>query len=152
MDKALRENIIRDVTKKLEELGIDVYLILTSEGSDPVTHFIPGVGTVGAGAFAFTKDGKRYALSTKIDAQDIEESGLFDQVVRYDSFERALKELMGSLSPRVIALNQSMDDPRCDGLTVGRRRWLTAAMSEGLKYQIVGSDCFLPELFARYGS
>ena len=151
MDKALRENIIRDMTKKLEELGIDVYLILTSEGSDPITRFIPGVGTVGAGAFAFTKEGKRYALSTKIDAQDIEESGLFDQVIRYDSFERALKELMDSLSPRVIALNQSMDDPRCDGLTVGRRRWLTAAMPEGT-YQTVGSDCFLPELFAQYGS
>jgi len=150
MNKALRENVIRDVTERLRELGIDVYLILTSEGSDPVTRFIPGVGTVGAGAFAFTKEGKRYALSTKIDAQDIEESGLFDRVVRYDSFERALKELMQALSPRVIALNQSMDDPRCDGLTVGRRRWLTAAMPDGLEYQTVGSDRFLPELFARY--
>lgn len=150
MDKALRENIIRDVTEKLDELGIDVYLILTSEGSDPITSFIPGVGTVGAGAFAFTRAGERYALSTKIDAQDIVESGLFQHTVQYDQFERALKDLMATLSPGVIALNQSMEDPRCDGLTVGRRRWLTAAMPEGAEYTVVSSDRFLPELFERY--
>jgi hypothetical protein len=73
-------------------------------------------------------------------------------VVKYDSFERALAELMHSISPRVIALNMSMDDPRCDGLTVGRSRWLIAAMPEGLEYETVGSDRFLPELFARYGA
>jgi hypothetical protein len=152
MDRALRDSIIRDVTARLREMGVDCYLILTSEGSDPVTKFIPGVGTVGAGAFAFTKEGKRYALSTKIDAQDIEESGLFDSVVKYDSFERALKELMRAISPRVIALNQSMGDPRCDGLTVGRRRWLSVAMPEGMEYQTVSSDRFLPALFDRYGT
>jgi len=152
MDKVLRDSIIREVTQKLDELDIDVYLILTSEGSDPITSFIPGVGTVGAGAFAFTREGKRYALSTKIDAQDIAESGLFDQVIKYDSFEQALKDLMQTLTPRVIALNQSMDYPRCDGLTIGRRRWLTAAMSESHSYQTVSSELFLPELFAQYGA
>jgi hypothetical protein len=151
MDKALRGQIIKDVTAQLAALGIDVYLILTSEGSDPVTSFIPGVGTVGAGAFAFTREGKRYALSTKIDAQDIQESGLFDQVIRYDAFEQSLAELMHTLCPRVIALNQSMHDPRCDGLTVGRRRWLDTAMPEGAPYAVVSSDQFLPELFKRYG-
>lgn len=152
MNKALHDGIIRDVTQKLDELNIDVYLILTSEGSDPVTAFIPGVGTVGAGAFAFTRSGKRYALSTKIDAQDIAESGLFDEVVRYDSFEDALGQLMAKLSPKVIALNQSMDDPRCDGLTVGRRQWLADAMPKGAEWTAVSSDGFLPELFERYGA
>ncbi len=150
MDTALRGKIIRDVTEKLDALGIDVYLILTSEGSDPITSFIPGVGTVGAGAFAFTRTGKRYALSTKIDAQDIRECGLFDCVITYDSFAQSLGELMVELSPKVIALNQSMEDPRCDGLTVGRRRWLFAAMPESADYSIISSDLFLPELFTRY--
>lgn len=152
MDKAQKEQLIQDVTEKLDKLAIDVYLILTSEGSDPITPFFPGVGTVGAGAFAFTRDGRRYALSTKIDAQDIVESGLFQNVVKYDHFEQALKELMQTLNPKVIALNQSMDDPRCDGLTVGRRRWLAAAMPQGAAYTTVSSDLFLPELFARYGA
>lgn len=71
MDKAQKEQIIQDVTVKLDELNIDVYLILTSEGSDPITPFFPGVGTVSAGAFAFTRDGRRYALSTKIDARTL---------------------------------------------------------------------------------
>ena len=151
MDKALREKIIRDATQELDRLGIDVYLILTSEGSDPITSFLPGVGTVGAGAFAFTRTGKRYALSTKIDAQDIAESGLFDEVIRYDSFADALAQLMAKLAPKVIALNQSMNDPRCDGLTVGRKQWLTDAMPAGAEWTTVSADSFLPKLFARYG-
>ena len=152
MDKERSDKVIRDVTQRLNQLGIDVYLILTSEGSDPITAFIPGVGTVGAGAFAFTKEGKRYALSTRIDAQDIVESGLFDETVQYDHFETALRDLMHRLAPSVIALNQSMDDPRCDGLTMGRRLWLDAAMPKEASYRTVSSETFLPELFARYGA
>ena len=152
MDKERRDKVIRDVTERLDQLGIDVYLILTSEGSDPVTAFIPGVGTVGAGAFAFTKEGKRYALSTRIDAQDIIESGLFDEAIQYDHFETALRELMHRLAPSVIALNQSMDEPRCDGLTMGRRLWLDAAMPKDSIYRTVSSETFLPELFSRYGA
>ena len=114
--------------------------------------FIPGVGTVGAGAFAFTK--RRESVTRcppKSTRRTFEESGLFDS--RRSSMiplrTSARSELMHASSrPKVIALNQSMDDPRCDGLTVGRRRWLTVAMPEGMpNIQTVSADRFLPALF-----
>lgn len=40
--------VIHDVTEKLKELDIDLFLIITSEGSDKMTRFIPGVDTVGS--------------------------------------------------------------------------------------------------------
>ena len=40
--------VIHDVTEKLKELDIDLYLIITSEGSDKMTRFIPGVDNVGS--------------------------------------------------------------------------------------------------------
>lgn len=33
--------VIHDVTEKLKELDIDLFLIITSEGSDKMTRFIP---------------------------------------------------------------------------------------------------------------
>lgn len=41
--------VIGDVIAKLNELDIDLFLIITSEGSDRMTRFIPGVDTVGSG-------------------------------------------------------------------------------------------------------
>ena len=82
--------VIHDVTEKLIELDIDLFLIITSEGSDKMTRFIPGVDTVGSGAFFFTKEGKRYGVASAIDAQDVEESGLFDEVIRYQDYDLSL--------------------------------------------------------------
>ena len=47
-DYSYHKKVIEDVTVKLNELGIDLYLIITAEGCDPMTSFIPGVDTVGS--------------------------------------------------------------------------------------------------------
>ena len=49
-DYSYHKKIIEDVTEKLKELDIDLYLIITAEGCDPMTSLIPGVDTVGSGA------------------------------------------------------------------------------------------------------
>ena len=58
-DYSYHKKVIDDVITKLNESDIDLYLIITAEGCDPMTEFIPGVDTVGSSAFLFTKDGKR---------------------------------------------------------------------------------------------
>lgn len=84
-DYSYHKKVIDDVITKLDESDIDLYLIITAEGCDPMTEFIPGVDTVGSSAFLFTKDGKKLATASSIDAQDVEESGLFDEVRRRNS-------------------------------------------------------------------
>lgn len=39
---------------RMKELGIDLYLIITGEGADPIPGTCFGVDTVGSSAYAFT--------------------------------------------------------------------------------------------------
>lgn len=138
--------VIHDVTEKLKELDIDLYLIITSEGSDKMTRFIPGVDTVGSGAFFFTKEGKRYGVASTIDAQDVEESGLFDEVVRYQDYESAVAGLLERLNPKRVALDFSETDAECDGLTLGRYEHYKSHIKGQMEYTEVSSDLFIPQV------
>ena len=140
--------VIHDVTEKLKELDIDLYLIITSEGSDKMTRFIPGVDTVGSGAFFFTKEGKRYGVASTIDAQDVEESGLFDEVIRYQDYESAVAGLLERLNPKRVALDFSETDAECDGLTLGRYEHYKSHIKGQMEYTEVSSDLFIPQVKA----
>lgn len=140
--------VIHDVTEKLKQLDIDLYLIITSEGSDKMTRFIPGVDTVGSGAFFFTKEGKRYGVASTIDAQDVEESGLFDEVVRYQDYESAVAGLLERLNPKRVALDFSETDAECDELTLGRYEHYKSHIKGQMEYTEVSSDLFIPQVKA----
>ena len=140
--------VIHDVTEKLKELDIDLYLIITSEGSDKMTRFIPGVDTVGSGAYFLTKEGKRYGVASTIDAQDVEESGLFDEVVRYQDYESAVAGLLERLNPKRVALDFSETDAECDGLTLGRYEHYKSHIKGQMEYTEVSSDLFIPQVKA----
>lgn len=142
-DYSYHKKVIDDVTAKLEELDIDLYLIITAEGCDPMTSFIPGVDTVGSSAFLFTKDGKKLATASSIDAQDVEESGLFDQVIHYENYEETLAEMVKSLAPKKIALDYSEEVPFCDGLTMGKYKKFKESTGD-YEFQICSADLFIP--------
>jgi hypothetical protein len=88
-DYSFHKKVIDDVIVKLNELDIDLYLIITAEGCDPMTSFIPGVDTVGAGASMFAKNGQKIATASKIDAQDTEESEVLEEEVREEIFDES---------------------------------------------------------------
>ncbi len=146
-DYSYHKKVIDDVIAKLNELDIDLYLIITAEGCDPMTSFIPGVDTVGNSAFLFTKDGKKLATASSIDAQDVEESGLFDEVVRYNVYDDTLAELVKSVSPKKIALDYSETVPFCDGLTMGKFEKFLASM-DGANFETCSADLFIPAVMA----
>jgi Xaa-Pro aminopeptidase len=133
--------------KYLTESQVDAWLIYTSEGSDPCLPLIPGVNTVGPGVFLFTQNKGCYAVCSSIDAQDIEESEVFDEVIKHEvSLENSLKELMRKLSLKKIALNYSLEEPLADGLTTGRYRWLMRVLGEFQDIEFVSSEPFLTRL------
>ena len=128
----------------LRELDIDIWLILASEGSDPCIPLMTGIGTVGPGIFIITKEGKKLALCSSIDAQDLEESQLFDKVYKHTgSLENLVVEIVRNLSPRKIALNISVEEHLADGLTAGRYRWLKNNLKEVFHGEFVSSEPFL---------
>jgi Xaa-Pro aminopeptidase len=146
MDYSVNREKMEQAVEALHKHGIDLWLILTSEGSDPCLPLVTGVKTVGPGAFLITAQGGMFAVCSSIDAQDIEESGLFTSVIKYkDGLADTLKDLVVSLDPKRIALNYSTEEHLCDGLTLGRYRWLLEAM-EDFKGEFGSSETFLTEL------
>ncbi|MDR1530991.1 MAG: hypothetical protein LBS62_02190 [Clostridiales bacterium] len=143
MDKDYHAKVISNVLAKLEDLDIDLYIILTSEGSDPATAFIPGVDTVGSGAFLFQRGGRKIGVASAIDAQDIAESGLFDEVVRYKDYDAEVADLVLGMAPRRVAMNFSRDVPFCDGLTMGRLSRFVESLGGKLPFETVSSDLFV---------
>lgn len=146
-DYSYHKKVINDVIAKLGELDIDLYLIITAEGSDPMTEFIPGVDTVGSSAYLFTKDGKKFATASKIDAQDVEESELFDQVVRYENYTEELAEMVKALHPKKIALDYSENVAFCDGLTMGKYQKFVDSMGD-YTFETCSADLFIPAVQA----
>lgn len=112
----------------LKEHELDVWIIYTSEGSDPCIPLVTGVGTVGPGVFMITASGQKVAMCSPIDAQDIEESELFDRVIRSTDLAADLADYIRQINPSTIALNYSKEEHLADGLTVGRHRWLMKAL------------------------
>ena len=142
-DYSYHEKVINDVIAKLNELDIDLYLIITAEGCDPMTSFIPGVDTVGAGAFLFAKNGQNLATVSSIDALDTEESGLFDVVIRYKDFEETVADMVLRFNPKRIALDYSENVPFCDGLTMGKYEKFLASL-KGYQLETCSADLFIP--------
>ncbi|MDG0811437.1 M24 family metallopeptidase [Cohnella rhizosphaerae] len=146
MDYSVNREKMEQASGALREREIDMWLILTSEGSDPCLPLVTGVRTVGPGAFLILADGRRYALCSAIDAQDIEESGLFDEVYKYaQGLDDTLRETVLRLAPSRIALNYSAGEHLCDGLTLGRYRWLMETLKH-FEGEFISSEPFLTEL------
>lgn len=107
----------------LHALDIDVWLIFVRESGalhDPALDLVIGAGVVGHAAFVITRTGERIALVAEIDR-----GGLSGAVPHFDvraykgGIGESLRALLGSLAPRRIAINESVDDPTADGLTHG---------------------------------
>lgn len=137
----LHEEKIKQAITYLNEYDLDSWLIFSSEGSDAAVNLMTGLKTVGNTFFIFTREGKKYAVASIIDAQESENSGLFDEVFKYsNNADEVLNALMMRLNPRHIALNYSQSDHLCDGLTRGKYLWLSEKLDKSLVSRFVSSE------------
>ena len=138
---------LQQASEYLRDNNIDLWLIFASAGSDPAVKLLTGLKTVGRTAFLITKENKKYAVCSIIDAQESEESGLFDQVYKYqNNLPEVLKQLIEQLNPNKIAINYSVDDNLCDGLTMGRYRWLKKNLGLEICKKFVSSEKILQKI------
>ncbi|QVK19817.1 aminopeptidase P family protein [Mycoplasmatota bacterium] len=136
-----------DQTKKyLKENDIDCWLIKTKEGSDPCMSLIFGFTVVGEAIMIITQR-KTYSIVSIIDAQDSEECGLFDEVIKYgkEGIKEHLINLLSQIKPKKIAINYSKDSHLSDGLTVGSYRNLMDMVGSE-SYEFISSEMFLQRL------
>ncbi len=107
----------------LQELGVDAWLILVREtamGGDPSLELMAPFDLTWESALLLSARGDRIAIVGRFDAQPVEESGLFDEVVGYDAgIGPALRDALARLDPAHVAINYSSSDVAADGLSHG---------------------------------
>lgn len=107
----------------LQERDADLWMTFVRETSlapDPSLDLILGMDMVWQSAFIVTKDGRLIAIVGKHDAENVEATGGYTQIVPYvQGIRDALVETLLDINPRTIALNYSVDDVAADGLGHG---------------------------------
>jgi Xaa-Pro aminopeptidase len=147
--RCIAEAKLAQATQYLEKSNTDLWIIYSSEGSDPAVNLLFGMETVGRTFFLLTRQGKRYVIATVIDAQEYEDSGLFDEVIKYQGEPAmVLNKLVNRINPNQIALNYSLDDHLCDGLTVGRYRYIEKALGQPVSVPFISSEPVLSRIRA----
>src|SRR5579875_462912 len=129
---------LEQATNILAEQDIDLWLTFareTSETPDPALNLILGQGVTWQSAFLVTRDGKRIAIVGGPDGGLIKETSLYEEVKTYDEgIGPVLRETVGALNPRKIALNYALGDVASDGLTHGMFLQL-ASIFKGTPYR-----------------
>ncbi len=138
---ALTREKLAQAAGLVQDSGVHVWLTFvreTGEGSDPVLPFICETGLVWISALMVGVDGRRIAVVGNHDADSLEHSGDWDEVVPYVQGIRApLLEVLEDWIPKDqeprIAVNFSEDDDKADGLSHGLFRLLTSHL-EGTRF------------------
>ena len=125
----------------LNEQDVDMWMTFVRETAltpDPCLDLILGMDMVWQSAFIITKDNRRIAIVGKHDAENVEGTGGYTEIVPYvEGIREALVKTLLELNPRHIALNYSENDVASDGLGHGLM----------LLLQHYLSDTDLPERF-----
>jgi Xaa-Pro aminopeptidase len=137
----------------LGEQDVDLWLTLVRETlltRDPCLDLVAGVYCAWHGAFLVSRTGERIAIVGRYDAPSVEQLGVYDVVGYDESLRPALREAVGRLAPRSIALNYSESDPAADGLTHGLWLNLQEALA-GTPYvdRLVSSEVIVNALRGR---
>lgn len=131
---------VKEAANWLREKNYDLWLCASREGSDPAIRPVFGVRSTGASINLVTSDGHAYMLVAAIDAQESEESGVYDKVVTYKSgtFDDAARDFLaeyGGKGPKLAAINFSAENPMADGMKLGLWNKILKLLPEGYDFR-----------------
>lgn len=129
----------------VQEQGVDVWISYAREmdyAGDAFLRAILPMNLFGSVAVLVTASGEKIVLTRRLEAEELEDSGLFTQIVVYDGeISIELADVLKRLSPKKIALNFSNKDYTADGLTYTGFRILEHAFQEaGFCGEIVSAE------------
>ncbi|MFD1031702.1 M24 family metallopeptidase [Metaplanococcus flavidus] len=147
-DPEISKQKLKQATQYMTEDGIDTWLILTREGTDPSCPLLISIRSVHLAAVFIRADGKHKVLTSASDFGNYESIGLFDEVIQYESsIESDFQQLFNSLGIKKLALNISETDHLCDGLTAGLFEWLQDTIGhEQLDSVMISSEPLLKQI------
>lgn len=141
-------NNLERAVELLQEQNIDMWLILTREGSDPAVPLLFGVRSVSFAAIMVHSNGKHAVITSKSDVGNYEATGLFSNVICYEkSLAEDFLPIWEEGAYKSVALNISETDLFCDGLTQGLYEWLQQTVGdEEIKKVEVSSESIFAQL------
>lgn len=145
---------IRQGTRLLDEMHIDAWAVFERETllhKDPLHDLVVGIDVAWSSLFVYTRHGDAIALVGNFDMDEFVRSGRFSQVDSYvQGAGQKIRDLIGRLDPKSLALNYSVSDPASDGLTYGMYRLLMSYL-QGTPYaeRIISSQEFVGRLRSR---
>ena len=111
---------LAQASEALREHGIDTWLVVSREGTDPAMPLLIGARSVHTAMIFIDPAGEHTVVASRSDAAHFEESRLFTRVLVYDEdLSTVFLAEYHRRAPRTVALNISEDDHLCDGLTRG---------------------------------
>ncbi|WLD92534.1 Xaa-Pro peptidase family protein [Alkalihalobacillus sp. AL-G] len=151
MDRGNPQIVKEKLSKAVEllnEKNIDTWLVLSRQGSDPCLPFVSGVDSEQTSAIFINRNGRHEAIASETDFDSYCATQLFSVVHRYeDTMDTVFNDVFNLINPEKLALNISLHDHLCDGLTLGMYKWLESVVgSEKLAIIEVSSEPILKEL------
>lgn len=140
-DQVAKEKIERAVAM-LKENKIDVWLFYTRLKMDEAIELLFNTQTKNEVMFLICKTGDCIAIASAEDAREYRSKEFFTQVIEVPqaAVEQAAHEWFAATTVRRLALNYSMKDVRCDGLSLGLYRKLERIFGVAALAQIKGSS------------
>jgi len=138
----------------LKEKNIDLWLTFVRESDtikDPAMDIFIDRGVTWQSAFIFAKNGEKIVIVGSLDADNIKDSGLFEDIRTYvASIKDTLKQTICELNPETIAINRSSNDVMSDGLTCGMFEILSDTLKgTGFEDKFVSSEPIISALRGR---
>jgi Xaa-Pro aminopeptidase len=138
----------------LQKHHIDAWVIFGRETKilgEPALLYLVPIEVLGRTILLITKEGERIAIANPIETEEMQDSGLFTQVVASSMPVEALTELIRVRLPmRRIALDISPDDPSADGLSHSDYLALKQCFDHaGFTGDIVSAICVMKQVRGR---
>ncbi len=126
----------------LRERGIDMWVIYTRMKKDTALELMFNTGTKNEVLFLLTASGERIAMGCQEDAAAFAETGMYTRVITASGGELMARfaGLFREFNPRRLALNNSTDDGRCDGLSLGLFKKLEKAIGQQTMARVMCSS------------
>ena len=145
-----REKIAR-AGEMLREQGVDAWTFYARNGQDPSFELMFGQAAKKETLVFLTADGDAAVLCDPAEAASFTETRLFTRVIPATATEMtaAFAALYRARPANAMALNETPEDSRCDGLSVGLYEKLCLAVGRGELERVArSSEAMLSELRA----
>lgn len=128
-DEVAKEKMQRAI-EMLQENHLDMWVIYSRLKTDTALELMFHTDTKNEVLFILTAGGERIAVAVPEDAAGYEKTGLYTRVITAseDTFMTEFKKVFDEFEVKSLAINDSVDDTRCDGLTVGLYKKLEKAI------------------------